>query len=136
MKRCACCATFRMAPVPRLSSRGSGRTRRSAERLRADRGLVLPLGAARASHIDEIPRMKLLRESTVAAECERCGVRFDPVTGGVCSVCRRILCDAHLNGSFFRRARTCFGAAPACVYCAAAAPTEGAITDATRRPEG
>ena len=80
--------------------------------------------------------MRLLRESTVAAECERCGVRFDPVTGGVCSVCRRILCDAHLNGSFFRRARTWFGAAPVCVYCAAAAPTAGDPPPAGEKREG
>jgi hypothetical protein len=80
--------------------------------------------------------MRLLRESTVAAECERCGVRFDPVTGGVCSVCRRILCDAHLNGSFFRRARTWFGAAPVCVYCAAAAPTEREPAVADGKREG
>lgn len=73
--------------------------------------------------------MRLLRESTVAAECERCGVRFDPVSGGVCSVCRRILCDAHLNGSFLRRARTWFGAAPVCVYCAAAGPAEHTPAD-------
>ena len=73
--------------------------------------------------------MRLLRESTVAAECERCGVRFDPVSGGVCSVCRRILCDAHLNGSFFRRARTWFGAAPVCVFCADAADGPDKTTD-------
>lgn len=78
----------------------------------------------------------MLRESTVAAECERCGVRFDPVSGGVCSVCRRILCDAHLNGSFLRRARGWFGAAPVCVHCVASAPAARDGVDEQRPPGG
>ena len=40
-----------------------------------------PAGKAPSTAFDQSARMRLLRESTVAAECERCGVRFDPVTG-------------------------------------------------------
>ena len=46
-----------------------------------------------------------LRESMFKADCDRCGVRFDPVKGGVCTRCRMALCDEHLHGSLAQRLR-------------------------------
>ena len=54
-------------------------------------------------------------------DCDRCGARFDPVSGGVCARCRRILCGDHLHGSLVQRLRvTLFGGTPTCIYCRAA----------------
>jgi hypothetical protein len=34
------------------------------------------------------------------ARCEECGTAFDPLTGGICPSCRRLLCARHLRGWF------------------------------------
>ena len=34
------------------------------------------------------------------ARCEECGTSFDPLTGGICPACRRLLCATHLRGWF------------------------------------
>jgi hypothetical protein len=61
--------------------------------------------------------MRLLRPSSISAQCEQCRRRFDLVYGGVCSVCGRILCDDHLHGSFWRRWRVYLGGAATCIAC-------------------
>ena len=40
------------------------------------------------------------------ARCEQCGDEFDPLDGGICPACRRLLCPAHRWGwrRLFRRA--------------------------------
>ena len=71
--------------------------------------------------------MPFFREGMFKADCDVCGVRFDPVQGGVCTVCKRILCRTHLYGSLAQRLRvTLFGAPAVCIYCRVAAP-RGAV---------
>ena len=43
--------------------------------------------------------MAVLQGSRVIATCDECRTRFDPVHGGVCPSCRRLLCATHLYGS-------------------------------------
>src|SRR5690606_21626573 len=43
--------------------------------------------------------MSFLQPSRVSATCDECRTRFDPVKGGVCPACRRLLCGAHYYGS-------------------------------------
>jgi hypothetical protein len=65
---------------------------------------------------------------SIAATCEQCHTRFDPVTGGICAQCHRLLCGRHLRGwrpalfALFERAQ------PVCVACRRAdeAPSSGA----------
>jgi hypothetical protein len=54
-------------------------------------------------------------------ECDECGATFDPIKGGVCEQCRRILCGRHLVGpSLAHRVVAMFGFAPKrCVQCRA-----------------
>jgi hypothetical protein len=35
---------------------------------------------------------------SVAARCEQCGTAFDPLSGGICAACGRLLCGRHLRG--------------------------------------
>jgi hypothetical protein len=53
--------------------------------------------------------------------CDACQVSFDPVRGGVCAECRRMLCARHLAGtSLPARIATLFGVMPKrCVECRA-----------------
>lgn len=46
---------------------------------------------------------QLFRRSGISTDCDRCGGRVDLLEGGVCTSCRRILCYAHLHGSWWRR---------------------------------
>ena len=59
------------------------------------------------------------RDSELATDCDECGGRVDLLKGGACLRCRRILCFAHLHGSFARRLATDLGAAMLCVRCRA-----------------
>ena len=63
--------------------------------------------------------MQVFRPSSYLAQCERCGARFDPVQGGVCPSCNRILCGTHMYGSWFRRLRAQLGGKTMCVECEA-----------------
>ena len=78
--------------------------------------------------------IRIFRETQMRTECDACGVRFDLVKGGVCTTCRRILCAAHLHGSFFRRLLVDLGAAARCLDCRAgwipAAPDAAATAGA------
>lgn len=55
----------------------------------------------------------------MSTDCDACGARFDLVTGGTCVRCRRILCAAHLHGSWARRLLVDLGAAAVCSRCRA-----------------
>jgi hypothetical protein len=69
----------------------------------------------------------VFRRSEFRADCERCGARFEPGRGGgVCARCRRILCDAHLHGSFLQRVRVAVGAPAVCAQCRATSGSGGA----------
>ena len=63
--------------------------------------------------------LPIFRKSTLSIDCDACGTRFEPSTGGVCTRCQRILCFTHLHGSWVRRAAAELGAPPVCVSCRA-----------------
>jgi hypothetical protein len=64
--------------------------------------------------------MPFFRPSTFRGQCERCGAWFDPVHGGVCASCGKILCIAHLHGSMLARLRSLLGGQPVCAACRSA----------------
>ena len=47
--------------------------------------------------------MPLFSKSHISTECDSCKRLFPLTTVGVCTRCRRILCHAHLHGSFAQR---------------------------------
>ena len=53
--------------------------------------------------------MAYLQQSRMMATCDECRARFDPVRGGVCPNCRRLLCGTHYYGSFLRRIQAMLG---------------------------
>ena len=60
------------------------------------------------------------RQSAFRWQCDKCGVFFTAGKGGVCSSCKRALCDDHLYGSFFTKlAAKLAGRTAACVECRA-----------------
>jgi hypothetical protein len=61
--------------------------------------------------------VKMLRPSSMMATCDECRARFDPVHGGVCSRCNRLLCGQHIYGSFLRRIRSWIGGPLVCTIC-------------------
>ncbi len=61
--------------------------------------------------------MPVFTPSFVFGDCEQCGERFDPVKGGVCAACSRILCGTHLFGSRAYRLRAVVGLPAVCVAC-------------------
>ncbi len=64
--------------------------------------------------------MPIFRQSIFRTQCDACGTTFSISKGGVCTQCKRILCNAHLFGSFTMRLRTTLLGRPAvCVRCRA-----------------
>ena len=63
--------------------------------------------------------MAVLQASRVIATCDTCRARFDPVRGGVCPSCRRLLCAEHYYGAPWRRVLGLLGMAPQCAACRA-----------------
>ena len=64
--------------------------------------------------------MPLFAKSAIHLPCDRCGGTLSLSSGGVCRVCRDMLCDAHLHGSLARRlVVNLFGAAAVCTKCRA-----------------
>jgi len=47
--------------------------------------------------------MALFNPSTLLGRCEQCRALFDPVYGGACARCGRLLCPVHLHGGFWRQ---------------------------------
>jgi len=47
--------------------------------------------------------MGFFRASAQLGRCEQCRTLFDPVYGGACARCGRLLCAAHLHGGFWRQ---------------------------------
>ena len=73
--------------------------------------------------------MAIFKESSVRTQCERCKTVFTVGHGGVCTECRRILCDAHLHGSFWLKLKRAVIRDDVCVECRAKSPR-----GATQRP--
>jgi len=61
--------------------------------------------------------MAYLQQSRTIGTCDECRAAFDPVKGGVCPRCRRLLCGDHYYGSILRRLHGLVGGRPACVRC-------------------
>lgn len=63
--------------------------------------------------------MPILRASTLRGRCEQCRQQFDPVYGGACTRCCRLLCAEDLHGPLWRRLLARLGAftTPSCVRC-------------------
>lgn len=66
--------------------------------------------------------MHVFEPSYYVGDCEACGERFDPVYGGACPSCRRLLCSTHLYGSRWQRLRGYFGREVQCVDCRSSVP--------------
>ncbi|HEX5582024.1 MAG TPA: hypothetical protein VFX39_10625, partial [Gemmatimonadaceae bacterium] len=73
--------------------------------------------------------MALLQRSRIIATCDECRLPFDPVRGGVCPRCRRLLCGTHYYGSILSRLQGMLGMVPLCPRCRATRDT-GATPDA------
>ena len=69
-------------------------------------------------------KVEFFRSSQVSTDCDQCHGRVDLIKGGVCVECRRILCAAHLHGSFFRRLLVDLGATSRCVRCRSGIPVK------------
>jgi len=64
--------------------------------------------------------MAFFKPSAQLARCDVCRTVFDPVFGGVCAQCRRLLCPTHLYGGAFQRLLGRFSLRQAvCVDCRA-----------------
>jgi len=62
--------------------------------------------------------MAVFQQSRTLGTCDECRATFDPVSGGVCPACRRLLCGAHYyGGSPLRRLQALLGGRPRCPKC-------------------
>ena len=64
-----------------------------------------------------MPKFEFFRSSQISTDCDQCGGRVDLLKGGVCSLCRKILCYRDLHGSWLRRLLTDLGTPVVCVQC-------------------
>ncbi|HET6701419.1 MAG TPA: hypothetical protein VFH14_06440 [Gemmatimonadaceae bacterium] len=64
-------------------------------------------------------RVLMKRSPTVYIDCERCGLPFEPIKGGLCPRCDRILCAADLHGDIFSRWKAALTGRAICVECRA-----------------
>ncbi|MFN2565064.1 MAG: hypothetical protein ABR499_08670 [Gemmatimonadaceae bacterium] len=73
---------------------------------------------------------------SILPRCEQCGGEFDPLTGGICASCGRLLCGRHLRGWLRSLLPTIGTARPVCVDCRAgrrpASPRPGTAMHPTR----
>jgi len=65
--------------------------------------------------------MAVFKASTQFGRCEKCRAPFDPVYGGACARCGRLLCARDLYGGFWRQlvARLIPRRSAICVQCRA-----------------
>ena len=70
-------------------------------------------------HVSRMAKFEFFRSSQITTDCDQCGGRVDMLKGGVCTSCRRILCYAHLHGSWTRRLLADIGGSAVCVRCRA-----------------
>jgi hypothetical protein len=71
--------------------------------------------------------LKVLRPSSMLGMCDECRASFDPVHGGVCSRCNRLLCGRHIYGSFFRRLQSFLGTPLICTVCRTGATPKSVV---------
>jgi hypothetical protein len=69
---------------------------------------------------------------SILPRCEKCGDQFDPLSGGICASCGRLLCGKHLRG-WLRSLLPALGTErPVCADCRAgwrpARPEPGVAT--------
>jgi hypothetical protein len=65
-------------------------------------------------------RVRMMKRlTTVYMDCERCGLPFEPLKGGLCQRCDRILCPADLHGDVLSRWRAAITGRAICVECRA-----------------
>jgi hypothetical protein len=78
---------------------------------------------------------RIFQPSIITTDCDRCGGRVDLLKGGVCTSCRRILCYAHLHGSWVRRLVADMRNESVCVECRRGRRSDrtGAPVDANAR---
>jgi hypothetical protein len=60
---------------------------------------------------------RVFRRSDLFTQCEQCKRTLDLSQLGACRRCRRVLCNAHLYGSFVRRLLADLGAEAVCLKC-------------------
>jgi hypothetical protein len=69
--------------------------------------------------------MGMLKQSSLMARCDVCRMPFDPVFGGTCTQCGKLLCAEHLYGSVLVKLAGYAGIRRPCVDCRRrAAPVE------------
>ena len=61
--------------------------------------------------------LRVFRRSDLWTQCEECKLSVDLSRAGACTLCRRILCNTHLHGSFMRRLLVDLGAPLVCIRC-------------------
>ena len=61
--------------------------------------------------------MAYLQQSRTLGTCDECRTPFDPVRGGVCPQCRRLLCGEHYYGGLLPRLQALVGRVPRCPRC-------------------
>ncbi|HEU4563405.1 MAG TPA: hypothetical protein VFS05_02105 [Gemmatimonadaceae bacterium] len=63
--------------------------------------------------------MPIFQKSDIVAQCDKCRARFDPVHGGFCEGCGRMLCDTHYYGGGVRALLRFVGTKTLCPECRA-----------------
>ena len=61
--------------------------------------------------------LRMFGRSNLWTQCEECKRSVDLSGAGACARCKRVLCHAHLHGSFVRRLLVDLGAEPVCLTC-------------------
>jgi hypothetical protein len=75
--------------------------------------------ARREKILHRFARMGFFKPSAQLGRCEQCRAIFDPVYGGACVRCGRLLCAPHLHGGVWRQlvARLVPRPSTVCVSC-------------------
>jgi len=60
---------------------------------------------------------RVFRRSQLHTQCEECHVVVDLTRVGACRRCKRVLCNRHLHGTFWRRLAVDLGAESVCLRC-------------------
>lgn len=69
--------------------------------------------------------LPIFRKSNFTVDCDQCGTRFDPASGGVCAACKRILCFEHLHGGWLSRVKAELRGRAVCARCRAEGKADG-----------
>ena len=58
----------------------------------------------------------MMTKATIRFKCDKCNSDFDPSHGGICRICKRLLCSKHLLG-FWRINLKLDNKQPICPEC-------------------